>query len=95
MREPRPLMVDPAIKVEDCKHMEFGNPSSHVYGGTFLWVSCIYLLCRNYTFENKIKDAEIKIFLILTATLLILILLGFSRVYKGVHSYDQVLNGFI
>ena len=81
-------MVDGDIKVEDCKHMEFGNPSSHVYGATFMWITCVYLFCRNYLYENRIQGAGMKVVHTLNATMLVLILLAFSRVYKGVHSYN-------
>ena len=88
IREPRPLMVDGEIKVEDCKHMEFGNPSSHVFGATFMWITCVYLLCRNYLYEHKIKNAGWKVLHILHGTIGVLLLMAFSRVYKGVHSYN-------
>lgn len=81
-------MVDPDIKVEDCKHMEFGNPSSHVYGATFMWITCVLLFCSNYLYEHRIKNAGMTVVLIVNTCLVVLIMLAFSRVYKGVHSYN-------
>jgi hypothetical protein len=48
LREPRPLMIDGDIKVIDCKHMEFGNPSSHTYGSSFMFVSTVFLIIKHY-----------------------------------------------
>jgi hypothetical protein len=95
IREPRPLMVDGTIQVEDCKHMEFGNPSSHVYGATFMWITCLYLLCKDYIYKHKIRGAGSRVACLMLATFGVLVLLAFSRVYKGVHSYNQVLSGFV
>jgi membrane-associated phospholipid phosphatase len=95
IREPRPLMVDGTINVEDCKHMEFGNPSSHVYGATFMWITCVYLLCKDYIYKNKIRGAGWRVVQLIHVLFGVLLVLGFSRVYKGVHSYNQVLSGFV
>jgi hypothetical protein len=95
IREPRPLMVDGAINVEDCKHMEFGNPSSHVYGATFMWITCVYLLCKDYIYKHRIQGAGPTVLKIIHVVFVVLFIVAFSRVYKGVHSYNQVLSGFI
>jgi hypothetical protein len=95
IREPRPLMVAGAINVEDCKHMEFGNPSSHVYGATFMWITCVYLLCKDYIYKHRIQGAGHTVVKIIHCAFGVLLLLAFSRVYKGVHSYNQVLSGFV
>ena len=88
LREPRPLMVDPGIKIEDCKHMEFGNPSSHTYGATFCWLICVYLLIRHYVYRYKIKNPGFYVVIALNVTALVIFIMGFSRVYKGVHTYN-------
>lgn len=88
-------MVDGSINVEDCKHMEFGNPSSHVYGATLMWISCVYLICKNYIYKNKIRGAGWRVVQLIHVLFGVLLLLAFSRVYKGVHSYNQVLSGFV
>ena len=84
-------MIDPAIKIEDCKHMEFGNPSSHTYGATFCWITFVVLTLRHFIFANrfnKLPFLKLLAWLSLNTTLLIIMLIGFSRVYKGVHSYN-------
>ena len=50
------MVNDPEIKIEDCKHMEFGNPSSHTYGAVFCWINCVYLLQRHYIYRYNIKN---------------------------------------
>lgn len=95
LREPRPLFVDSDINVADCKHMEFGNPSSHTYGASFTVPSLVWLLIQHYSARYKTQIGwNIKLPLY-TVIVLLLLLLGFSRVFKGVHTYNQVLSGFV
>ena len=88
LREPRPLMVDPEINVEDCTHMEFGNPSSHTYGATFCWIICVYLLIRQYNFKNEMMYVGGYTIITINLVLMVIFAMGFSRVYKGVHTYN-------
>ena len=95
LREPRPLFVDADIDVSDCKHMEFGNPSSHTYHVSVVLPALCWLLIKHYEIEFK---AKCPVLLKLGSYLLIfmfIFILGFSRVFKGVHTYNQVLNGFV
>ena len=95
LREPRPLMVDADIQIKDCKHMEFGNPSSHTFGSTFLYFVTGYLFVKNY-FNGKGQKQQIMPTLVVMNTVMLgIYIIGFSRVFKGVHSYNQVLSGII
>ena len=95
LREPRPLMIDKTIEVRDCKHMEFGNPSSHTFGSAFMFISTGYLMMKHYIHKNNIKANVLTILAPLNVIFLLVSLIGFSRVFKGVHSYNQVLSGFM
>jgi hypothetical protein len=88
LREPRPLMVDKDIWVTDCKHMEFGNPSSHTFGAAFMFISTGYLLIKHYLHKFGIKPSVFHILLPLNLIFGLVTMIGFSRVYKGVHSYN-------
>lgn len=81
-------MVDPEVRVEDCKHMEFGNPSSHTYGATYCWIICVYLLSRHYIYKYRIANAGVYVMVGLNIVLIVIFAMGFSRVYKGVHTYN-------
>jgi membrane-associated phospholipid phosphatase len=97
IREPRPFFVDSSIKVSvsNCKHMEFGNPSSHTFGASFLLTTLVWSLLRHYTARLGVKPprrVEVAAYSILA---IVLALIGFSRVFKGVHTYNQVLSGTV
>lgn len=46
IREPRPMMVTAEFEINDCKHMEFGNPSAHTLGTAYVTLSLVYTLTR-------------------------------------------------
>lgn len=81
-------MIDPEVNIEDCKHMEFGNPSTHTYGATFCWLNVIYLLSRHYVYKYRMANAGGKVLTALNLCVIMIIIMGFSRVYKGVHTYN-------
>lgn len=95
MREPRPLMIDSGINVKDCKHLEYGNPSSHTYGSSFLYITTVYLLAKHFIIRYKLKNWFVPLMLLLNLTFFGIYVIGFSRVYKGVHTYNQVLSGLM
>jgi hypothetical protein len=95
LREPRPLMIDKDIWINDCKHMEFGNPSSHTFGASFMFISTTYLLLKHYIHKCNYKATVLTILGPLNLIFIFVGLIGFSRVFKGVHSYNQVLSGFM
>ena len=99
-REPRPLMVDSEIRVKDCKHLEFGNPSSHTFGTSFMFMTTVYLLIKHYSVKwdlnyeaNKMRKL-MAIILSFNSVFFVVYVIGFSRVFNGVHTYNQIINGF-
>lgn len=95
MREPRPLMIDSGINVKDCKHLEYGNPSSHTYGSSFLYITTVYLLAKHFIVRHKVKNWFVPMMASLNITFFGIYVIGFSRVYKGVHTYNQILSGLM
>jgi membrane-associated phospholipid phosphatase len=90
VREPRPLFVDSEIKAtaKDCNHMEFGNPSSHAFGCSFCIPMMAFLLIRHHSIRFNLKS-NWKLYLLASVFIPFLIaLIGFSRVFKGLHTYN-------
>ena len=88
LREPRPLFVDAEINVADCKHMEFGNPSSHTYHVAFVLPSLCWLIIKHYEIELKQKCPILIKIVAYGLIYSFILVLGFSRVFKGVHTYN-------
>ena len=54
LRDPRPIMITDKIEVEGCTHIEFGNPSSHTFLTSTMFITTGYLFYRHYTYKFKI-----------------------------------------
>ena len=84
------MMVDEDIHVKSCKHLEFGNPSSHTYGVSCLYLTTAWLLIKHYTIKYKLeKSTSNKIlFVVFNLIFFAIYIVGFSRVFLGVHTYN-------
>lgn len=86
---PRPYMVSDEVQVFGCS-TEFGHPSGHsINSMTF----CIGLLL-DYMVSNP-DDSLIKKAIIFVLAIVTPLLVGFSRLYNGDHSMDQILYGWL
>ncbi|CDW76272.1 pap2 superfamily phosphatase [Stylonychia lemnae] len=84
--EPRPFFLIDNLYPRKCS-LEHGDPSGHSF------VSASLLLCitdryiHQYKVQNKVRAWSIPVVLIL--------LIGSSRIYNGYHTYNQVVSGFV
>lgn len=97
IRDPRPLMMDSTIPMKDCNEMDFGNPSLHSFGITAMMFSSVYLYHRHYsaTLKWDYKKSVITGLIAYNLALILVYFVAFSRVLKGVHSYNQIINGIM
>ena len=68
--------------------LEYGNPSGHSITSTSLYLTMWDLLCRNYQVDKKTK------IITLAVTLTVCLAIAFSRIYHGVHTYNQIFAGW-
>ena len=90
----RPFMEYGDVQAFGCE-CSMGRPSGHAQGSIFFYVFLSDYIC-NVMFSKKNQTKTMKFLklntIVLTAAIIFLI--GFSRVYKGVHSFNQVLLGW-
>ena len=68
--------------------LEYGNPSGHSITSTSLYLTMWDLLCRNYNADRKTRIWS------LIVTLVVCLAIALSRIYHGVHTYNQILLGW-
>ena len=95
IREPRPFVIDEQIDVKACTLIDFGNPSSHTFMSASMFITTIYLFYRHYSFKNKRRQNLIQLLVMMNCLLVCLYIIGFSRVFKGYHTYNQIISGLI
>lgn len=67
---------------------EYGNPSGHSFIATGLYLAIWDFACRQYKVGGFLKYGTLVI--IINNALI----LGASRIYNGVHTYNQVTQGY-
>ena len=85
--DPRPFFIK-ADLFQECE-VGFGNPSAHSFGATatYLGIWHLSMNCKKFKNNNKIKYGSLIFTFIFIFTILI------SRLYRGVHSIDQIIYG--
>jgi len=88
-KEPRPYVLETNNVCS--KDMAYGYPSGHSLTPLCFWFVTLHCLVKNQFVQNKALGAVVVALLVMC--------IMFSRLYKGVHSYDQLfagaLEGFI
>ena len=83
IRAPRPFFIDTDIVVDACKYAEFGSPSGHSFAGGIIYTNLTILLLKYYKCSRRTQ-----FFSFTQITVPIIGILGFSRIYEGMHSID-------
>ena len=86
LHEARPFFVS-EITPTKC-WLEYGNPSGHSITSLSLYLTVWDLASKEF------KASPCKRRILLAFTLLICFLIAFSRIYHGVHTYNQILMGW-
>ena len=84
--EGRPFFMA-EFKPNGCR-FEYGNPSGHSFIATGLYITMWDLTSRQF----KLTSMQRKLFLV--PIIALILILGASRIYNGVHTYNQVLAGY-
>ena len=91
IHEPRPFFVTTDFQPSKCV-FEYGNPSGHALWTTSVYLSLFELAKRQNGWTRSggyLHDIA------LGGTLFLILLTQFSRIWHGVHTFNQLLNGSI
>ena len=88
--EGRPFFLNPDIHPQSCSDLEYGFPSGHTTVTTCTYGTLLYCMVQKWAFIKRSLCLQILSFLALMAFVSIV---GFSRLFLGVHSLDQLLVG--
>ena len=80
MHDPRPYWLDPRVRLLTRPESSFGIPSGHSQNAAAIWGMLAVYLHRGWSW---------------TVAVLLIFLIGFSRMYLGVHFPTDVLAGWI
>ena len=86
---PRPYMVDDDVQVFGCS-TEFGHPSGHSLNSMTFSLALLLDFLQSVPEPSGCSKAAAYIGAIVTP-----LLVGFSRLYNGVHTLDQIIYGLL
>ena len=87
--EPRPFHVSD-IKPTKC-WLEYGNPSGHSLITSSMYLTFWEMLCRSKGWLKGSLAHRLSLALVVALMLIV----AFSRIYHGVHTFNQIINGWI
>jgi len=85
--DPRPFFINSEL-FQECEG-GFGNPSGHSFGAAATYLGIWHLSMRYKKFKNNNKV----IYGSLIFTIIFIFIIMISRIYRGVHSIDQIIYG--
>jgi len=71
--------------------LEYGNPSGHSLLSSSLYLTFWNMACRSFNWKRGTFMHAFTFVLTIAGILLV----AFSRIYHGVHTFNQIMNGFI
>ena len=83
-QEPRPFFVADLVPSQ-CR-FEYGNPSGHSFVAVGMYLTLWDFFFRTYCVERKLLQR-----VTLGLTVVLILAIGASRIYNGVHTYNQVI----
>ena len=87
LHEARPFFVTDLMPTK-C-WLEYGNPSGHSITSSSMYLTIWDLVCRRFQADKKQR------YISLAFTLFTVFLIAASRIYHGVHTYNQIILGWI
>jgi len=87
MHEARPFFVTELTPTK-C-WLEYGNPSGHSITSSALYLTIWDLVCRRFEADKRQR------YISLAFTIFTVFMIAASRIYHGVHTYNQILLGWI
>ena len=88
--EARPFFLNPEIHPQSCSIQDYGFPSGHTTVTTCTYGTLLYCMVQKWAFLRQSLCLQVNSFLVLCTFVSIV---GFSRLFVGVHSIDQLLVG--
>ena len=88
--EPRPFHVSSDLIPSYCR-LEYGNPSGHALLTTSMYLTFWKMMCLQYDLKARGFLYNISLFLVLAMILIV----GFTRIYHGVHTLNQIFGGWM
>ena len=84
--EARPFFVT-ELRPTFCLN-EYGSPSGHAITSTSMYFTMWRLMCRHY------RPGSLKYYLTFALVAVVVAAIAFSRLFNGVHTFNQLLHGF-
>ncbi len=76
------------FKPNGCR-LEYGNPSGHSQIAVGLYLTLWYFYYQQYSYFHKFYKYACLVVIIIN-----MLVIGASRIYNGIHTYNQVISGY-
>ena len=86
----RPFFLNPEVYPQECGLPGYGFPSGHTIAPAATYGTLLYCMVQKWAFLKRSLCLQVLGFL---AVLAFVSMVGFSRLFAGVHSIDQLVVG--